>query len=341
MDSPALANLDPAVAQRVRELSGQFWLGSDAVDTAPAVPASDLEALASAGLYGVFAPVPLGGLGLGFTEVCAVVEELAAGCVASTFVWAQHLRLLGAVLDPAIPEPWRQRLQADVVAGRCKGGVALAGLLPGPPRLSAEKVARDAWRLNGTSPWVSGWGTVDKLVVVARGTNNSLMTFVMDAREHSGLTVTPLRLAALNATRTVRLAFDDVTLRDEQVIARENYDEVRQRPENLRLNGSFALGLAKRCCLVLGPSPLDDELVDRRSQLDTAAAEDMPTARAGACELAVRASHALAVSRGSTSALAGDTAERLEREANVLLVFGSRPGIRSDLLTRFHAAPTG
>ena len=63
-------------------------------------------------------------------------------------------------------------------------------------------------------------------------------------------------------------------------------------------------------------------------------------ARARASELAVRAAHALAVSRGSRSALAGDVAERLSREAAFLLVFASRPAIKDALLQSFKASPT-
>ena len=51
----------------------------------------------------------------------------------------------------------------------------------------------------------------------------------------------------------------------------------------------------------------------------------------------MRAAHAVAVSRGSRAALAGDVAERSTREASVLLVFGSRPAIKSELLRRLHA----
>jgi hypothetical protein len=66
----------------------------------------------------------------------------------------------------------------------------------------------------------------------------------------------------------------------------------------------------------------------------------MPLARAGACELAVRAAHALAVQRGSSSVLEGDVAERTAREAALLLTFGSRPAIRRALLQRFGVATT-
>jgi len=106
--------------------------------------------------------------------------------------------------------------------------------------------------------------------------------------------------------------------------------------DRLRLNGSFALGVTKRCCLLIVPSPLDDELRARRDELDNATDSTMPAARAAACELGVRASHTLAVSRGSRSALAGDVGERLSREAALLLVFASRPTIKAALMDQFN-----
>jgi alkylation response protein AidB-like acyl-CoA dehydrogenase len=338
LDAPVLAGLDPLVRATLRELAQRFWSDAGAVDAAPGVPASHLQGLAGARLYGVSAPVDEGGLGLGFGQVCGVVEELAAGCVASTFLWGQHLRLLNLVLAPETPASWRDRLLPDVVAGRCKGGVALTGLMPGPPRLSAETGAGGAWYLSGAAPWVSGWGTVDKLVAVARGPSTSVVTFLLDACEQPGLAASRLRLSALDATGTVRLAFDGVVVPAERVLDRRPYEPASSSGESLRLNGSYALGLVKRCCILLGPSPLDAELRDRREQLDSSGAEEMPAARAAACELAVRAAHAVSVARGSSSALAGDVGERLAREANVLLVFGSRPAIRSELLRRFGAS---
>jgi hypothetical protein len=333
LEAPALSTWPAAILAALRSLREQFWASSAEVDAAPTVPADHLERLASAGFFGIFAPPAEGGLGLGHADACLAVEELASGCVASTFLWAQHLRLLNAMLNPETPAPWRERLRSDVVAGRCKGGVALAGLMPGPVRLSAEKVS-GGWRLDGHAPWVSGWGTVDELYVVARAPGQRTVSVLLEATQQPGLTAVPLRLAALNATSTVRLVFDGLFVEHERVLSEAPYDEASQASEGLRLNGSFALGLAKRCCLLIGPSPLDAELGERRRQLDAAGTAEMPAARAGACELAARAAHALAVVRGSRSALAGDVAERLSREATVLLVFGSRPAIRSDLLRR-------
>ncbi len=155
-------------AEKVRELSALFFAGAAAVDSADMVPASHLNALASAGMYGIFAPVSQGGLGLGYAEGCAVVEELASSCLASTFVWVQHFRFLGAMVDPTVSSALRRIWLGPAVRGDVKAGVALTGLLPGPPRLTARPMG-EGWTLEGEARWVSGWGVVELVFVVARG----------------------------------------------------------------------------------------------------------------------------------------------------------------------------
>ena len=221
-----------------------------------------------------------------------------------------------------------------VVRGDVRGGVALAGLLPGPPRLTARPVD-GGWLLHGEAPWVSGWGVVDLLVVAARGPEDTTVTLLVDAREQHGLAAARQRLGAVNASATVQLSFAGLFVPDGRFVGQKPYDPVSAQSEGLRGNGSLALGVGRRCCALIGPSPLDDELDACRAELDAADTAAMPAARAWASEFAVRAGHVLAVRRGSRSALAGDDAERLAREAGFLLVFGSRPAIKDALLGRF------
>ena len=318
---------------KIHDLAARFLADAEAVDAADTVPEEHLRGLADAGLYGIFAPAEVGGLGLG-AEVGLVIEELASACLASTFVWLQHLRLLGAMLDPGTPAALREALLPAVVSGDVRGGVALTGLLPGPPRLTARPVD-GGWLLDGEAPWVSGWGVVDLLVTVARGPEDTAVTLLMDAREQQGLAAARQRLAAANASATVQLSFDGVFVPDGRLVDQRPYDPVAAQSEGLRGNGSLALGVGRRCCALIGASPLDDELDACRAELDAADTAGMPAARAHASEFAARAAHYLAVRRGSRSALAGDDAERLAREAGFLLVFGSRPAIKDALLGRF------
>jgi alkylation response protein AidB-like acyl-CoA dehydrogenase len=309
------------------------------VDESDSIPRSHFEHLASLGLYGAFAPIEVGGLGLSLAQLCDVIEELASACLATTFVWMQHFRLLAAALDPKTPAIVGS-VRHEILSGRVKGGVAVTGLRPGPAKLTATP-ARGGWTLDGEAPWVSGWGTVDCLVVAARAPDDIAVTILLDAQDRPGLGVTRRRLSALNASATVKLTFDGVFIEDERELERVPHDPSAERPEGLRLNGSLALGVARRCCNVIGSSALDGDLRDARVELDGADAETIGRSRARACELAVRASHALTVFLGSSSVLAESVAERTAREAQVLLTFGSRPAIRRSLLQGFGVGDVG
>ena len=297
---------------RIAGISGILETNAKVVDFADLVSSQQFSVLADAGLYGVFAPLSTGGLDLDLSDLCAVVEELASACLTTTFVWIQHFRLLRALLDPTTPDSIRELLPL-AVSGQIKGGVALGGLLPGPPRLRATET-RDGWHLNGEAPWVSGWGIVDLLFLTARQSDDTVVSFVVDAVDQPGLGVTRCRLSAMNASSTVQLTFDDLRIPEDRYV------------------GSQPYAPGRRCCELLGPTSLDDEFRRCREDLEAFETTDIAVSRARAAELAVRAAHVLAVSRGSRSAISGDIAERTTREAALLLVFASRPAIKNALL---------
>jgi alkylation response protein AidB-like acyl-CoA dehydrogenase len=308
------------------------------VDTLDAVPAAHFDALAAEGLYGASVPARDGGLGLDLPVLCRVVEELAGGCLATTFVWLQHRGLSMTLAAPGTPAPLREAWLGPVCQGKIRGAVALQGIIPGPPQIRARPDG-DGWRLDGTAAWATGWGLVDLLLVLARGPGETLVSLILDATDQPGLTVTRQHLSAVNASATVRLDFDGLRVPADRVAGQEPYEPAANlRPDRLRINGSLALGLAGRCTRLLGPGPLDTELAACRARLDHAdGAEEMQDARAAAAELAVRATAALAVRDGSGSIMTSSHPQRLAREAVFLLVFGSRPGIKSALLRRLGA----
>jgi alkylation response protein AidB-like acyl-CoA dehydrogenase len=311
------------------------------VDRLDVLPAAHLDALAAEGLFGAPAPRDAGGLGLELRELSALVEEVAGGCLATAFVWIQHFGLVMTLAADTAPMALRDRWLGPACQGTVRGGIALTGLMPGPPLLRARPEADGCWRVDGTAPWVTGWDLVDLVVVVARGPDDTVVTLIMDAVDQPGLTVSRQRLSAVDASVTVRLGFDGVLIPGERVAGQSPFDPAAStHPEGLRVTGSLALGVAGRCCRLLGPGPLDDELAACRERLDEAvdgAAAAMAAARATACELAIRATAALAVSDGSRSIMTDQHAQRLAREAVFLLVFGSRPAIKSALLHQLGA----
>ncbi len=312
------------------------------VDRAASVPAEQLELLASAGLYGAAAPASAGGADLALPEFGLLVEALAGGSLATAFVWAQHHGLVRTLAGLPAGTPVREAWLSTLAAGARTAGAAYGGLLPGTPRLRATPNPAGGWLLSGESPWVSGWGLVDVLHVAARTPDDDVVWQIVDALERPGLRATRLRTVAANAASTVRLEFAGLPVPAGRQTLVEPYSAPGVTGPPLRTNGSLALGVAGRCLALIGPGrPADElraELASDRAALDAAIPSDdptaMPSARAAAAELAVRAAAALAVHTGSAAAEAGSDAGRLTREALFLLVFGSRPAIRTALLDR-------
>ncbi len=261
------------------------------------------------------------------------MEELAAGDLATAFVWLQHHGVVGR-LAAAGSHP---DLLADLCSGRRRAGIALQAATR--PDAAPVTLRRDGGEpvLDGAVPWVTGWGLVDVLLVAARD-GEDVALVLADAVEGPGLGVVPQSLVAVQASATVELRLTGHRVPAGGLLGTPPLATVRAGDAaGLRLNGSLALGLVRRVCRLVGASPLDGELDAVRARLDAAGPADLPAARAEAAALAHRAAGVLAVVTGSASARAGSVAGRTVREALFLLVFGSRPAIRTALLERFGA----
>jgi alkylation response protein AidB-like acyl-CoA dehydrogenase len=306
-------------------------LSTDASDV---IPAELLDALADAGLYGLVAPAGAGGLDADFGTVCAVQEALASGCLTTAFVWAQHSGLVRALTAGGNPD-LAARWLAPLASGEIRAGLALGGALPQPSLRALSDPSTGGWQLDGISPFVSGWGRINVLHAAARSDDGEILWLAVDAAEGKSLRADRLRLAALDATATVRLTFDKLPVPADRLTGRHPPGG-GTAPEVLRSHAALALGVAARCCRMLGPTSLDGELTSLRIELDRLG-PGVPAARAAAGELAVRAACAVMTAQGSRSLLAGDHAQRLAREALFALVCALRPESRSAVLARLGA----
>jgi alkylation response protein AidB-like acyl-CoA dehydrogenase len=290
-------------------------------DAADVLPRHLLDSLADAGLYDLAE--------VDFATVCAVQEALAGGCLTTAFVWAQHLGLVHAIAAGGSAD-LRTRWLDGLVCGDVRAGLALGGALP-QPTLHASRDG-DVWVLDGMSPFVSGWGLIDVVHIAARTDDDRIVWLIVDAAESTALHVERLRLAALDATATVRATFAGLRVEgDRQTALHPAGGETP--PEVLRLHAALALGVAGRCCRLVGPSRLDEELAALRAKLD-ALGPETAVHRAEAGELAVRAAAALATATGSRSLLLADHPQRLWREALFVLIYALRPASRDALLAR-------
>lgn len=318
-----------SVVETARRLADDYlFVRALETDAAPVVPRDRLDVLAEGGLYGLVGPREAGGLAADPATVAAVMETLAGGCLTTAFVWAQHHNAVATVASAA-PQAVRERFLAELCAGRLRAGVAFAGLRrPGPPILVAERRGASIV-LDGAIPWLTGWGRIDLVHVAARDAAGDVVWLLADAAAGPSFEVSPLDLAAVNASATVSARLEGHVVDAERVTLVEPFAAwVERDAAGLRRNGAMALGVAGRCSRLSGEAAQRRELDECRAELATAEGPAVARARAWAADLAVRSASALVAAGGGRSMLRSEQAQRLAREALFLLVFGQTASIR-------------
>jgi alkylation response protein AidB-like acyl-CoA dehydrogenase len=307
---------------------------AEATDRAAVVPRSHLEALAGAGLMGLYGPPAASP-----AVVRQVYEVLAGACGVTFFVWVQHhapVRMLAASANDGL----RDRYLDDLCAGRVLGGVAFAYLRrPVPPAVVATPVP-SGYRIDGEAPWVTSWGLAGVYAVAAR-MGDQVLFFLLEGNPPEVRASPPLALAAMGASSTVRLAFDGLFVPQDDVMSVVPFErwQADDRTATAKPNPA-AFGIAATCVRMLGDTPLAAELDDcrRRSYALADAPEPdldaLVEARAHSLELAVRAATALVVSTGGRAMSADHPAQRLLREAAFFTIQAQTPALRRATLTQ-------
>ena len=324
--------------------TGLLGPAAERTDRADIVPAAHLYALADAGLCGLFCPpaAPI-------AAVREIFEVLAGACGVTFFVWVQHhapVRMLVGSPNDGL----RSRYLDDLCTGRVLGGVAFAYLRrPGPPAVVARRVT-GGYVIDGEAPWVTSWGMAGLYSVAAR-LDDQVVYFLTEGRPSPALRPSPpLALAAMGASSTVRLAFDDLAVSDDDVLAVLPFAEWRARDQLATAQPNPAVfGVAATCLRLLGESEedaahaLSAELNDCRTR-SYALADDrrsdgahlaaMVDARARSLELAVRTATALVTSVGGRAMASGHPAQRLLREAAFFTIQAQTPALRRATLAQ-------
>jgi alkylation response protein AidB-like acyl-CoA dehydrogenase len=364
------ADLGLAAARARTAADDVLFPQAQVTDRASLVPRRNLDALRDARLFGLQGPreVP-GGLGADHAGARGVLEAVAGGCGATSFVWAQHHGAVRRVVGG--DGPARDRWLPRLCDGSTLAGIGFAYLRrPGPPMVRATRTPR-GWRIDGEAPWMTGWGLIDALVVMARvddgsPDDGSVVTVVVDRtsddrRLHAGK---PQALAVMASTGTVTLAFDALEVAERDVVGVQTDDVWRRRD---RLGSAMPppapLGIADRAIRLLAeraPGPgvaeaaeaLGDELQERRDAADRvsasiaavmavdAAEETDAVVAAGAAErdrgldLARRATDALVAAVGGGAMSLEHPAQRLSREATFFLIQAQTGDLRAASLAR-------
>lgn len=307
---------------------------AETTDQSERVPAGNLNALANAGLYGLFNEHHAASS----ATTRAVYEAIAGACGATFFVWVQHhapLRLLAASDNLELRARWLDQLRH----GGALGGVAFAHLRrPGPPPVVADRPSAGWWRLSGQAPWVTSWGMADVFAVAARY-EDRVIFFAVPA-DAPGLDPSPpLRLLAMTATSTVRLGFRDVALTDADVIQELSFADWQERDRLATAQPNpAAFGVAATCLRLLASleeetaAALQQEWEECRSR--SYASAGGTGLRAWSLDLAQRCAYALVVASGGRAMTLDQPAQRLLREATFYAIQAQTGPLRAATLGR-------
>ncbi|HEX2047999.1 MAG TPA: acyl-CoA dehydrogenase family protein [Acidimicrobiales bacterium] len=325
---------DPVAAAR-RLAAEVLAPTAEATDRASVVPRSHLDALAGARLCRLYCPPEA-------TPVAAreVFEALAGACGVTFFVWVQHhapVRMLARSPNVGL----RERHLEDLCSGRVLGGVAFAYLRrPGQPAVVARRVP-GGWRVDGEAPWVTSWGLAGLFSVAAR-VGDDVVYFLVGGEATAHVQPSPpLSLAAMGASATVRLRFDDLFVPDDDVVAEMSYADWQafDRTATSQPNPA-AFGIAATCVRLLADHDPDagkvfgaevDECRARSYALADSGNAELPAlveARAEGLALAVRTATALVTSVGGRAMALDHPAQRLLREAVFFTIQAQTPELR-------------
>ena len=224
-----------------------------ALDEAHAYPRALMRELAALGFVGMRYPEEAGGSGLGLTEYCLALTEIARGSMSlagaaamQSLMGTKFLHMLGS--PDIIERLFKPALTGDKIGAICMtepgAGSDLAGIAT-----QARKVD-GGYVLNGRKTWITAAPVADFFTVFARAGEEKKLTIFLVEKDFPGLAIgRAIHKMGVWALPTSELAFDDCFVPDSHRLSKEEGDgeaHLRKTLAEIRiLTGAMALGGAR------------------------------------------------------------------------------------------------
>jgi alkylation response protein AidB-like acyl-CoA dehydrogenase len=253
-----LQSLAREVAAAVRP-HAQRW------DEEETFPESSLDVLRSSGLLGLTVPVEHGGRGKGVLEACLVLEEIAAGCMATAIVAQMFLNGPPRALAVVGTQEQQARLLPGVARGERYFAIAMtepgAGSSGTELTTQLERGPDGVLRLNGTKCYITGGNRADTLLVFCRaagsaGARGIGAVLVEQGQRGFQVTGTSPKMGSRGVAEAT-LRFEDVEIGDDQVVIPPDPDSTAGARMLLRQFNPERCGNAAMC-IGVAQAALDD-----------------------------------------------------------------------------------
>lgn len=219
-DQIAFADMARAFAQNELEPNAAEW------DQESIFPVEVLQKAGELGFCSLYTPEEVGGLGLSRLDASIIFEQLAMGCTSTTAYITIHNMVSWMVASfgsPAVIEQWGEGL----ATGQMLGSYCLTEPNAGSDAASLKTSARlegDHYVLNGSKIFISGAGSTDVLVVMARTGGEGaagISAFAVDAKSEGISYGRKEDKMGWNCQPTRMITFEDVRVPAENLLSKE------------------------------------------------------------------------------------------------------------------------
>lgn len=218
--------------KNLRDVSDRLRQTAAEVDQSSSPPKQQLTLLANSGY---------------FSEICRAsapqrrrtLDLLSSACGATAFLASQQEGACRRLLEAEHP------LFEQASRGQQWVGVCFAHLRREPSPVQVETEG-DTLRFDGLGPWFSGFGLMEKVVLAGATSQGEFLTALADLSTPGIKPGTAARLAVMNATTTVPLHLQRVTLPLNDLLARGDAKSMnRADMHSTVLQSSRSLGVAR------------------------------------------------------------------------------------------------
>jgi len=320
-----------------------------------------LKGLCDRNLMALKRPMEYGGPALPEEEFRKFQEECARASGSLAFLQTQHQSASGLIARSS-NEELKSEYLPKMGNGEKLVGIGFSQLRRGgPPMMKAEETG-GGYVLNGTVPWVTGWGFYPEFLMGATLPSGEALFGIVPLKNENGIRVSPvMKLAAMETPNTVSVGFEKYKLPIDKVVFTQSASWIKNNDQiNITLQGHFALGCAQAGLDILKanaekkPLPFIMQAHDslayelKRCREETKRAQATPTeettqerlnVRAWAIDLAVRCAHAAVTASSGAANSVDHPAQRVYREALVYTVSAQTTEIMEATLRRITHSP--
>ncbi|PDW03562.1 acyl-CoA dehydrogenase family protein [Candidatus Viridilinea mediisalina] len=199
------------------------------LDEEERVPIEVVKQAGELGLLSVPFPEADGGLGLGITGYCVLMEELNRVCASTATIVGAHTQLAAASIWIGGTEAQKDKYLKGMMEGRLIGAWALTEPNAGSDAARITTTAElrgDEWVLNGQKMWITNGNFADVIVVHAvtdksKGARGGVTAFIVE-KDFPGFKVGKIEeKMGLKASHTCSLFFEDLRVPAENILGGE------------------------------------------------------------------------------------------------------------------------